>query len=126
MDDFVTLTCPSCGGKLEISDNIERFVCSSCKNEHVVRRGGGIISISPVEKELGKINHGVNNTAAELALVRINKDIRNIGNLKLVLKKVRIPQGPHNYGTFHLELSGPFSIKGLPPKFWCNFVWINL
>ncbi len=33
MPDFVTLSCPTCGGKLEITDNIERFACGYCGHE---------------------------------------------------------------------------------------------
>ena len=40
MLDFVTLTCPSCGGKLQIDNNVELFTCGYCGSEHVVNRGG--------------------------------------------------------------------------------------
>src|SRR5258706_205176 len=42
MSDFVTLTCPSCGGRLEITKDVERFACAHCGNEHVVRRAGAL------------------------------------------------------------------------------------
>lgn len=37
-NDFITLTCPSCGGKLEISSNTTSLKCPNCGNEHIVRR----------------------------------------------------------------------------------------
>jgi predicted RNA-binding Zn-ribbon protein involved in translation (DUF1610 family) len=36
MSDFVTLTCPNCGGKLQITPDINRFACTHCGNEHIV------------------------------------------------------------------------------------------
>lgn len=36
--DFVTLNCPSCGGKLKIQQNTETLVCHYCGSEHMVRR----------------------------------------------------------------------------------------
>lgn len=37
MPDFVTLSCPTCGGQLQITKDIERFACGHCGNEHIVR-----------------------------------------------------------------------------------------
>jgi len=45
--DFVTLTCPSCGGKLQITQDIDHFACAHCGTEHTVRRSGGTISLAP-------------------------------------------------------------------------------
>jgi hypothetical protein len=78
MADFVTLTCPSCGGKLEITSDIDRFACSHCGREHIVKRSGGIISLSPVVDELKKVGVGVDKTAAELAIVRLQKEIAEL------------------------------------------------
>jgi ribosomal protein S27AE len=75
MVDFVTLSCPSCGGKLQIGHEIDRFACSHCGNEHVVKRSGGIVSLEPVIERLTKVQVGVDKTASELALVRLEKEI---------------------------------------------------
>ena len=42
MANFVTLTCPSCGGKLEITEDVEKFACGNCGNEHIVNRRGNV------------------------------------------------------------------------------------
>ncbi|MEA5076935.1 MAG: NADH pyrophosphatase zinc ribbon domain-containing protein [Anaerolineaceae bacterium] len=42
-NDFITLTCPSCGGKLEISSNTTSLKCPNCGNEHIVRRDAGTV-----------------------------------------------------------------------------------
>lgn len=47
MTDFVTLTCPSCGGKLQITQDIDHFACAHCGTEHTVRRTDGTISLAP-------------------------------------------------------------------------------
>ena len=78
MADFVTLSCPSCGGKLEITNDVERFACSHCGREHIVKRSGGIVSLSPVVDALNKVGVGVDKTAAELAIVRLQKEIPEI------------------------------------------------
>jgi len=75
MSDFITLTCPSCGGRLEITKSIERFSCAHCGTEHMVKRGGGIVHLEPV---LEKVSEGVGKTASELALTRLEKEIESI------------------------------------------------
>lgn len=37
MDHFITLTCPSCGGKVQIDDRQRRFTCQYCGNEHILQ-----------------------------------------------------------------------------------------
>ena len=78
MADFVTLTCPSCGGQLEISRDIDRFACAHCGREHLVNRSGGIVSLSPVIDALKKVGVGVDKTAAELAIVRLKNEITDL------------------------------------------------
>jgi predicted RNA-binding Zn-ribbon protein involved in translation (DUF1610 family) len=38
MNDFITLICPSCGGKLKVSQNTLSFKCSHCGTEHILRK----------------------------------------------------------------------------------------
>lgn len=75
MPDFISLTCPTCGGKLQITNNIERFACGYCGNEHLVRRSGGMVTIEPVIEGLKKIQEGTDKTASELAIQRLQKQI---------------------------------------------------
>jgi len=78
MAEFVTLSCPSCGAKLQIGNDIETFACNHCGNEHVVKRIGGIVSLAPVVEQLKKVSEGVDKTASELAIKRLTDDIREI------------------------------------------------
>jgi hypothetical protein len=76
--DFVTLSCPSCGGKLQITSDIERFACSYCGIEHIVRRGGGIITLAPFVEGLKGVQIGVDKTASELAIQRLTREISEL------------------------------------------------
>ena len=78
MSDVITLTCPSCGGRLQITPDINRFVCAHCGNEHVVRRSGGIVSVQPIVEGLHSIQKGTDKTASELAIRRIQEELSSL------------------------------------------------
>lgn len=91
MPDFVLLTCPSCGSKLQITDDIDRFACNYCGNELIVKRGGGITSLKPVIDSIKNVQKGVDKTASELAIKRLEKEIAELKkqkNYKLVLEEL--------------------------------------
>lgn len=85
MPDFVTLSCPSCGGKLKITSDIGRFACTYCGQEHIVNRGEGVIYLSPITDSVQKIETNTNKTASELAIVRLQKEISYWENKRAVL-----------------------------------------
>lgn len=80
MPDFVTLTCPSCSGKLEITNDVDRFACAHCGNEHIVRRSGGIVSLTPAIKTLKQVQASVDKTASELAIQRLEREINDLAD----------------------------------------------
>lgn len=43
MNDFITMSCPSCGGNLSISPNTPTLVCQHCGTEHMIRREAGSV-----------------------------------------------------------------------------------
>lgn len=45
MSDFITLTCPVCGGRLDVSPTQSSLECKHCGTEHVVRHEAGAISL---------------------------------------------------------------------------------
>ncbi len=47
----VTLSCPTCGRRIEIAEDVERFACASCGQEHQVVRGGGIVRLEAVDAD---------------------------------------------------------------------------
>lgn len=68
----VRLTCPGCGAKIEVTEDLSRFACAYCGNEVLVNRAGGAVSLIPV---LEKVEDGTSKTASELAIVRLTGDI---------------------------------------------------
>jgi len=75
MVNKISLTCPSCGGRLSVTPDIDRFACAHCGNEHIVERGDGIISLQPVVEGLIDVQHGIDRTASELAIKRLQGEI---------------------------------------------------
>lgn len=86
MPEFVTLSCPSCGAKLQVGSDLERFACAHCGNEHVVNRGGGVVSLAPVLEQLQNVHSGVNKTASELAIKRLKEEINDLKDKKAAIK----------------------------------------
>lgn len=52
MTNFITHSCPSCGGQLEITPQVNRFACAYCGTEHLVKRDEGIVFLEPVLKAI--------------------------------------------------------------------------
>lgn len=73
--EFVTLSCPTCGSRLQVTSDLERFACSYCGNEHVVRRAGGIVALDPVIEDVRRVRVGVDKTASELAIKRLEIEV---------------------------------------------------
>ncbi len=87
--NFITLSCPNCGGKLQITPDIDRFACQYCGYEHIVRRSGGTVSLEPVMQMMGQLNTNLDRVgsnvdrisghaerqASEAAIVRIKQEI---------------------------------------------------
>jgi predicted RNA-binding Zn-ribbon protein involved in translation (DUF1610 family) len=76
--DYITLSCPSCGHKLQITEDIDRFACAACGNEHIVNRSGGVVTLKPIIDSIQKVQVGVDKTASELAIVRLKNEIGEI------------------------------------------------
>ena len=118
MSDFVVLSCPSCGGKLEISKDVNQFACAYCGNESVVRRGGGIVSLDLVDRKLGEIKDGVNLTASELAIQRLTKEINYLKLERSTIfgdSKYKVGEGCTSWLYLGIVLTGIFSLLMLIP-----------
>jgi hypothetical protein len=83
--DFITLSCPSCGGKLEVTKDLERFACAHCGTEHIVRRTSSTISLDPVTKVLEKVQDNTGRTAAELAIPRLKTEVGQLERRRMAL-----------------------------------------
>ena len=92
MADFVTLTCPTCGGKLQITPDIDRFACTHCGNEHLVKRSEGVIAIQPLTESLTGLKRATDRTASELAIRRLREDL---GQLQAAKQQSEIRAAEH-------------------------------
>jgi predicted RNA-binding Zn-ribbon protein involved in translation (DUF1610 family) len=87
--DFITLSCPNCGGKLNITTDVNRFACQFCGHEHIVRRNDGMVSLEPVMKEINanlnlvgvgvsKLGFSSEKQVAEQTIARLKGEIAEI------------------------------------------------
>lgn len=74
MTDFITLSCPSCRGKLKITGDINQFACEYCGNEFIVNRGENTISLAPIVDSINQVKQGVDRIAIELQIQRLQRE----------------------------------------------------
>jgi hypothetical protein len=74
-DGPIRLSCPRCGAGLEITTDIDRFICLHCGTQQLVKRGGGIISLHPLVEGIARVQQGTDRTAAELVIRRLIEEI---------------------------------------------------
>jgi len=72
--DFITLSCPNCGGKLNITTDIDRFACQFCGHEHIVRRSGGMVSLEPVMQVMKSIDSNIGMVGAGVSRLGISSE----------------------------------------------------
>lgn len=69
----IAMKCPGCGAGLQISKDMEYFACSYCGTSIRAIRQGGAISL--IADAIAKVQLGTDRTAAELALVRLRREL---------------------------------------------------
>jgi predicted RNA-binding Zn-ribbon protein involved in translation (DUF1610 family) len=77
-DHFIILKCPSCGAKLNVHDDMDRFACGYCGNEIAVQRRGGTVALRSITEAIRQVAVGTDRTAAELALQRLEKELNEL------------------------------------------------
>ncbi len=110
MSDFITLTCPNCGGRLQITDDVERFACAFCGVEHIVRRSGGVVTLKPIVEGLAKVQVGVDKTASELAITRLGAEIARIE------EQIQNLNASHYRQLAELDLESKISAQKTKPR----------
>lgn len=75
---IIKLNCVNCGGALEIHGDMDQFACGYCGSPQIVERRGGTIALRRVVDAVARVQVGTDKTAAELALVRLEKEIASI------------------------------------------------
>jgi len=71
---ILNLNCANCGGVLEIQSDMDRFACGYCGSAQIVERRGGTVALRLVVDAVARVQVGTDRTAAELALVRLEKE----------------------------------------------------
>lgn len=72
---LLKLSCANCSAPLQIGEDLERFACSYCGTEQIVERSGGVVWLRKVETAIQAVQRGTDRTAAELALVRLGREL---------------------------------------------------
>jgi ribosomal protein S27E len=75
-EEFIKLKCQNCGGNLDVYGDMERFACAYCGTEMIVQRRGGTVALKLVQEAIKKVQVGTDKTMAELALVRLNDELK--------------------------------------------------
>lgn len=73
--DFISLSCPNCGGTLQVTEEKARYVCPHCGQEHLLRVRAGL---EPALEKLQGVQQGVERAADELALQRLGDDMERL------------------------------------------------
>jgi ribosomal protein S27E len=76
--DFITLSCPSCGHKLQIAEDVDRFACAACGKMLIIDRSGGNVIVKPMLDGITKIQASEDKTDTELAIGRLNREISDL------------------------------------------------
>lgn len=76
MADLLTLTCPSCGGQLQVTNETDRYVCAHCGNSHVVDPG---VRMASLAAEVEKLH-------AESRLRQLDRELDELAQKQYALK----------------------------------------
>lgn len=111
-DKFIPLTCKSCGAKLDVYDDMDRFACGFCGVEMLVERRGGTVALRGVERAIERVQIGTDKTAAELALSRLKGELaakeRDVNRIKNEI----VGPGCSQAGCLGLTLIGVATLVG--------------
>ena len=74
----IALKCPSCGGNLQITPDMETFACGYCGTQQIVRREGGTVSLKIIGEAIAGVKASTDRIAAELEIRRLRDDAEQI------------------------------------------------
>src|SRR5688572_14087956 len=57
---------------------MDRFACGYCGSEQIVERRGGTIGLRLIVDAVSRVQTGTDKTAAELAIIRLEKEIMSV------------------------------------------------
>jgi ribosomal protein S27AE len=97
-EHFIKLSCPNCGGDLEIYDDVDRFACGNCGAATEVQRRGGTVVLRAVTAAIGKVQSGTEPTVADLALGRLKAETATLSRQREAVLRERINRKKWGYG----------------------------
>jgi DNA-directed RNA polymerase subunit RPC12/RpoP len=71
----ISLNCKNCGAALSVYEDMDRFACGYCGTELLVERRGGTVCLKRIESIIEGVREGTDKTAAELAAVRLSREL---------------------------------------------------
>ena len=75
MPAFISIVCPSCGGKLDVYPDMDVFACGYCGSNLQASRRGGALTLKALTEAIRKVQLGTDKTAAELAIARLRPEL---------------------------------------------------
>ncbi len=72
---LITLTCPTCGTKFRLIDDVQLLVCTRCGNKHLVHRGGEATYMAPIAQDVRILHAGIDKTSANMAVTRLTHEV---------------------------------------------------
>jgi hypothetical protein len=75
----IAMKCPGCGASLQVASDMDDFACGYCGTALRAIRQGGTVSL--IAAAIAKVQGGTDRTAAELALVRLERELGAIQDL---------------------------------------------
>lgn len=107
----ITMKCPGCGADLQIAPHMENFTCGYCGTSLRAIRQGGTVSL--IADAIAKVQSGTDRTAAELALVRLERELIDIRQRIASSTPVRpgVPVEPTYAQTSSLWFQNFFSVE---------------
>ncbi|MGV8026598.1 MAG: hypothetical protein AB2L18_08580 [Anaerolineaceae bacterium] len=102
MNDFITLSCPSCGGKLQVTPNTQSLKCTYCGNEQIVRHDASNIYLeSFAQCPVCKRNDEVKKVSAILA-----NQTQNLQGVTIEKRSYTDKDGHHYTSTERVPFNG--------------------
>ena len=89
---ILSMNCANCSAPIQIKPEITEFTCAYCGSSQIVDRSGGAVTLNLVTKAIHQVQRGTDRTAAELALVRLRKELFAVKNELDSLGWPRIPK----------------------------------
>jgi hypothetical protein len=74
----ISMSCANCGAPLIVTPDVEKFHCGFCGSQLMVERKGGTVALKKIEPAIQRVQVGTDKTAAEHALVRLEKELREL------------------------------------------------